>query len=103
MKKEITIDPRADKELLKLSKDVQYDFISLISLLQSTGKLSEPDAKKVDKDIFEMRAFKNGAYRGFYAYVIENRVILLHFFHKKTQRIPLNKIKLAHQRLKDYV
>jgi phage-related protein len=102
MKKEIFYDKNAAKELKKFAKIVQREFQALIEVLKLEGKLESPDAKKISKSLFEIRVVKGGAYRGFYAYIKNDYIVILHFFQKKTQKTPLKNIKLAGRRLKQY-
>jgi phage-related protein len=102
MRKEILYDKNALKELRALKKEIQEEFIAYISILKEEGYLEYPEARKVTKNIFEIRVTREGAYRGFYAYVMQDSIALLHFFQKKSQRIPQKSLKLAQQRLKQY-
>jgi len=102
MRKEVFYDRNALKELQGFSVAVQKEFQAYIALLASEGKLGFPEARKVTKELFEIRVTQDGAHRGFYAYLKGRYVVILHFFQKKTQRTPLSNIKLAQQRLKRY-
>ena len=102
MGKEVFYDRNALKELQGFSVAAQKEFQAYIALLAFEGKLEFPEAKKVTKELFEIRVAQDGAYRGFYAYLKGRYVVILHFFQKKTQRTPLRNIKLAQQRLKRY-
>ena len=102
MPKQILLDKRAEKELKKFAKSVQTDFLARIEILKDQGRLELPEAKKLDKNLFEMRVSNQEAYRGFYAYIFQNQIIILHFFQKKTQKTPIQNFKLAKQRLQNY-
>lgn len=102
MKKQIVIDKSAEKELGKLSEEVQLKFQGHFEALGEEGKLDFPDARKISKDLFEIRVKLKGQYRGFYAYVQEDYVIILHIFQKKTQKTPLMNIEMAERRLVKY-
>jgi phage-related protein len=102
MLKQIVIDYRAEKELDKFSEDVYYKFEGLTNILRNTGKINFPDGKKIGKRLFELRAKIKGEYRGLYAYIKDNQIIILHFFRKKTQKTPIKDIKVSEKRLKDY-
>ena len=102
MGKEVFYDKNAAKEISKLSEGVRKEFESYIEILENEGRLEFPEARKVAKNLFEIRVVHEGAYRGFYAYVMEGSIVLLHFFQKKVQRTPLKNLKLAQQRLKQY-
>lgn len=102
MKKIIIYDNRAIKEFNKFNIDVQREFGSLIETLSKEGYLDFPDAKRINKDLFEIRVKQNGEYRGIYAYIVKNNIIILSFFRKKTQKTPQDVIKTSTKRLKRY-
>lgn len=102
MGKEIFYDKNALKELREFSNEVQKEFQAYIAILASEGKLEFPEARKITKKLFEIRIAQEGAYRGFYAYLAEQYIVILHLFQKKTQKTPLKNIKVAQQRLKKY-
>jgi phage-related protein len=102
MKKEVLIHITARSELSKFSELVRNDFEGLFVLLMKHGRLNFPDARKINRNLFEMRIKREGEYRGMYAYVNKDSVVVLYFFRKKTTKTPLSSIKLAYKRLKDY-
>lgn len=102
MKKEIIYDYNALEELEKFSQDVKEDFKASIDALEREGRLEFPEARKITMDIFEIRISQEGVYRGFYAYVSHPNIVILHFFQKKTNKTPINDIKLAERRLRKY-
>lgn len=69
MKKQIFIDKNANNELGEFSEEVQLEFKAYFKILEAEGKLDYPHAKKLSKDLFEIRIKMNGEYRGFYAYI----------------------------------
>lgn len=69
MRKKIYIDDKAEKELVRFSEIVQEEFEKRFEVLRSEGKLEFPEARKITKNLFEIRIKFQGAYRGFYAYV----------------------------------
>lgn len=97
MKKGILYDKNAAKELDAFHRDIRISFQALIEVLSNEGRLSFPDARKLEKDIFEIRLQHHGAYRGCYAYVGKEYIIILHFFQKKTQATPLKHIYITQQ------
>ncbi len=102
MKKEIIYDQNALEELDQLDRDVQKCFAKYIALLETDGRLEFPDARKITRDIFEIRVSQEGIYRGFYAYISHPDIVILHFFQKKTNKTPSKAIKLAERRLQKY-
>src|SRR3989344_753443 len=102
MKKNIYFDKNAEKELREFSEEVQLEFEAYFKILELEGKLNFPSARKVIKDLFEIRIKLRGEYRGFYAYVGKVDIVILHFFRKKTQKTPKKDLELAQRRLKQY-
>jgi len=102
MKKQLLIDPRAEKELISLSRNVQLIYISYFDQLKKQGRLEPPEGKKITKDLFEIRFKLGSAYRGIYAYVLKNKIVILTVFQKKTQKTPRQAIKLAEKRKHEY-
>jgi phage-related protein len=102
VKKEVVFDSRALKEFNELELEVKKEFGILIDTLEVDGKLSEPEAKKLDKNLYEIRVRIKTAWRGFYAYISNNRIIILRIFQKQSQSTPEREIKTANQRLKEY-
>src|SRR3989338_9977620 len=102
MKKNIFLDKNAEKELREFDEEVRLEFEAYFKILQLEGKLDFPSARKVTRDIFEIRIKLKGEYRGFYAYVGKLNIIVLHFFRKKTQKTPVKDIELAQRRFKLY-
>lgn len=84
MIKQILIDERAEKELRKFSLEVQQEFEERFAYLREHGRLEFPEAKKVSKNLFEIRIKSKGEYRGFYGYGGARYIAILHIFRKKT-------------------
>ena len=103
MKKEVLFDERALKEFNLLSLEIKKEFLILIDTLEVDGKLSEPEAKKISKDIYEIRIRSKISWRGFYAYIENNQIIILRIFQKQTYKTPLRELETAQKRLKEYI
>lgn len=102
MKKIITIDPRAEKELGKFSNKVRLEFDAVIYILKTEGKLNLPEGKKIGRNLFEIRVKVGSAYRGLYAYIGRDGIVILHFFQKKSQKTPTTSFEVAERRLREY-
>lgn len=102
MKKVVKIDKRAIEELEDFSEKVKIKFRGLIDILMSEGRLEYPNGKKIGKNLFEIRIKVNGVYRGFYAYLVNDVILILHFFNKKTQKTPSKDILVSERRLREY-
>jgi len=99
---EIIYDKNAIKEFNQFDMIVQKDFVSYIKTLEQEGELKFPEARKITKDIFEIRVHQDGSYSGFYAYIKHPDIVILHFFQKKSQKTPIKNIKTAIHRLRYY-
>lgn len=105
VKKIIVLHIRADKELSKFPRVVQLKFKGWFELLESSGKLEKPFAKKLSGQVnlFELRVKYKGQWRATYAYIIGNKIIILAAFVKKTQKTPQKELNKSHKRLADYI
>lgn len=101
-KKRIKLDINASKELRSFNKETQARFLALFLILKEEGFLTEPFAKKLHDDIFEVRVRTGGQWRALYAYLEKNIIVILSAFHKKSQETPKNEIPKAVARLKGY-
>ena len=102
MKKNILVDKNAEGELRGFGEEVQLEFEAYFKILELEGKLDFPHARKISRDLFEIRIRLQGEYRCFYAYIGKLDIIILHFLRKKTQKTPIKDLKLAQRRLKLY-
>jgi len=102
MKKIVVYDRGALKELKKFNDSVRKDFVGLVETLSTEGRLNFPEGKRINRELFEIRVKRGGEYRSIYAYIFGDKIIILLFFQKKTQRTPLKIIKTSMQRLQKY-
>lgn len=102
MKKKVLIDKRAKKEIKKFPKKAREEIQARIELLEERGKLSEPYAKKIKGKLFEIRVKYRGQWRVLYYYFVDDLILALSAFKKTQQKTPLEEIKKAEGRLKEY-
>lgn len=102
MLKTLYLDARVIKEISKFPHGVIIRIDEAIKILERDGKLVEPYAKKVDKELFEIRIKHQGQWRVLYAYTKGSVIIILTAFQKKTQKLPQYFAKRAYKRLKEY-
>jgi phage-related protein len=102
-KKKVLIDRRALKEINKFPREVEQEISSMIKILEDTGRLSEPCAKKIRGKLFEIRINHRGQWRVLYYYCFDSLIIALSAFKKTQQKTPLKEIKKAENRLKEYI
>lgn len=103
MQKVILLDERAKQEIIKFPKEVRIKIRAYVEILQKTGELKQPFAKKIKalKNLYEIRAKYQGSWRVFYAYQ-NKEIIILSAFHKKSQKTPTREINKAIKRFKEY-
>lgn len=85
------------------NKEIYTRIFRSIKLLREGGPfLKPPDAKKIDKNLYELRIRGREAIRIFYTRADE-AYFLLHAFKKKTRKIPGRELKIAIDRMKELV
>ena len=90
--------------ITSLDMKMQAKMIGLLELLEEKGnQLREPYSKSIDDGIFELRCkVGNNITRILYFFYYEGKIILTNGFVKKTQKTPLEEIKVAKARRTDY-
>ena len=85
------------------SKESRINFnkiVAYLDVLERFGtRVGEPVTKHLDGEIWELRPVKH---RYLYAYVNDNKFLILHYFIKKTQKTPRKELDKALKRLEDY-
>lgn len=92
-----------EMEVLNLPEGLLARYLHLTELMIEFGSnLGMPHTKPIDKGLFELRLkSKEGIARVFYCTKVGKRIVMLHSFIKKTQKIPKKEQKLAIQRMKE--
>ena len=71
-------------------------------MLEFGPNLGMPHTRAMSEGLFELRLkSKEGTARVFYCTVVNERVIMLHAFTKKSQKTPKKELDTARQRLKE--
>ncbi|MFH1958854.1 MAG: type II toxin-antitoxin system RelE/ParE family toxin [Patescibacteria group bacterium] len=96
------MNKKAQKEIEKFPKPVRIKFTAYLETLEEQGKLEKPFAKKISKDLYEIRVKYRGEWRAIYAYLLKNTVVVLSAFRKKTVKAPIKEINKAQRRLKEH-
>lgn len=78
-----------------LPEESQAEYEAVVERLETDGCLIEPFAKKLEKDLFEIRLRRGRQIRVFYFYYENNYIFGVHAFIKKTQKTPKQEIKKA--------
>ncbi len=92
-----------EQALLALPAHMQARYIHLSSRMHEYGAhLGEPHTKAIGNGLFELRLKSaEGIARVFYCTLIGQRIVMLHCFVKKSQKIPLRELHLAETRMKE--
>lgn len=101
----VLVQGKAVEELDSLPLDIQARFQRLFDLIEDLGKaaLTMPHARHIHGPLWELRVRgRDGIARGLYVAVARDKVVVVRFFVKKTQKTPIQEIRLALGRVKEY-
>lgn len=103
--KEIRIHHIVIKEIDDCSLEIKEEFSQAIDLLIAETNLGMPLSRPmpiVAHGAHELRLHdRNGQVRVFYYTKMKDRILIFHFYRKKTATMPKQEIHLAQKRLKD--
>ena len=66
VKKRLEIDHRAAREILGFPEEAQAKLAAILASLEKLGYLREPEAKRINEDLFEVRVRVGGQWRVLY-------------------------------------
>ena len=91
------------EDIMSLPVSLQARYIGLTERMLEYGpNLGLPHTDAFGAGLFELRLKSaDGIARVFFCTMVEQEIIMLHSFIKKTQKTPLKEIKLAKQRMKE--
>ena len=94
---------KLEDNILNLPEGLLARYLRLTDLMLEFGSnLGMPHSKPVEKGLFELRLkSKEGIARVFYCTKVGKKIMILHYFIKKTQKIPPKEKNLAIQRMKE--
>ena len=94
---------RVEKAVLKLPAGLLARYLHLTDLMLEFGaNLGIPHTKSMGGGLLELRLkSKEGIARVFYCTVIEEQIVMLHVFVKKSQKTPRKELETAKRRLKE--
>ncbi len=95
--------PHVKEEIEDLPGDVLADYARIVELLMEFGPhLRMPHSRAMGDGLFELRPRSSeGIGRVFYCFMINQRIVILHAFIKKTRETPKRELKLARKRMKE--
>lgn len=91
-----------DAEIEALPVKLRARLIRLFEMVETLGleALREPHVKHIEGKLWELRAkAPEGIARGIYVAMDGRRVIVLHVFIKKSQKMPARALEIARKRL----
>ncbi len=92
-----------DAEIEGLPLSLQARLIRLMEMVEQVGleQMHEPHIKHIEGKIWELRAkASEGIARGLYVTMTGRRVVVLHVFVKKSQKMPRSALDIARERVK---
>jgi phage-related protein len=91
-----------EQEISKLPPGLLARYLRLTELWQEFGaNLGMPHTRALRNGLFELRVKgKEGIARVFYCTLIGERIVVLHSFVKKTEKIPLKELQIAQERMR---
>ncbi|WP_341792645.1 MULTISPECIES: type II toxin-antitoxin system RelE/ParE family toxin [unclassified Rickettsia] len=98
------INKVAEKEVKKLTYDLQADFLYVCELLIefSPHNVGMPHTRNIEGKFWELRLRgKDNIARSIYYLAIDKKIVILHTFIKKTEKTPKAAILIAKTRLKE--
>ncbi len=92
-----------EKQTLAFPKGILADFLRVVELIEEFGPGSgRPHTAPLGKGLFEIRAKgREGLGRSIFCSVRDRKLIILHSFVKKTQKIPQKEMDKALKRLEE--
>ena len=94
---------KLEKEILRLPDGLLARYLRLTDLMMEFGSnLGLPHTKSIEGGLFELRVKgKKGIVRVFFCTKVGRKIIMLHSFIKKSQKIPKKEIKTAKIRMSE--
>lgn len=87
------------KFVMKLDREVKARIVRDIDFLKENGsRLTMPYAKKIDKELWELRTSGKQKVRIIYS-IRKSQIYIIHWFIKKSQKTPLKELNTATKRL----
>ena len=101
-----TLDKRVDRELARLPRDLFARFLWIADLLTEQGpeNVGMPHVRSLSGagSLWEIRmSGKDGIARAVYVKAAGQRLVVVHAFHKKTQKTPKTALETARKRAKE--
>jgi len=94
---------KVEKETLDFPSSILAHTIHIMEMIEKFGpNLGKPHTAPMGDGLFEIRAKgKEGIGRSLFAVVIQNEIVILNSFVKKSQKTPKKELDKARKRLKE--
>lgn len=91
------------RQIAALPSSLRARYIAVSARMLMYGPhLGEPHTKALGNGLFELRLkASDGIARALYCLEVEQRIVVLHVFIKKSTKLPLKDIRLAASRMKE--
>ncbi len=103
--KEVRVHRLVKRQLDECTEDIKEELAQIFRLLADGKSLAMPLSRpmpNVAHGVHELRLHDRfGQVRIFYYTKLQDRILIFHFYKKKTRSMPKNEIKLAQKRLKE--
>jgi phage-related protein len=95
--------PRVKAEIESWPDGILADYARMVELLMEFGpNLRMPHSRAMGGGLFELRPRgREGIGRVFYCFVVNQRVVILHAFVKKTQETREQELRIARKRMRE--
>jgi len=82
---------------------IRAGYLHIVEIMREHGSnLGMPHARALGGGLYEIRAKgREGIGRAFYCTVVDQRIVILHAFIKKTEQTPQRELETARARLKE--
>ena len=99
----VYFNERVKQQVMSLPSGILADYIHLLDLIENHGlNLQMPHSRAMGGGLFELRPKgAEGIARVFYCTHIEQTIVVLHSFVKKTNTTPIDDLNIAKKRLKE--
>ena len=92
-----------EKKILSLPSGLLARYLRLTDIMLEFGSnLGMPHTRFIEEGLCELRIkSREGIARVFYCTLVGKKIVMLHIFIKKTNKIPKNELQLAKNRMKE--
>lgn len=96
---------KVEKAILQLPSGLLARYLHLTDLIEEFGpNLGMPHTRSLGEKLFELRLkSKEGIGRAFFCSIVNQRIVILHVYIKKSQKIPEKELKIARKRLGEVI